>query len=165
MLRFSHNNPMQPKEYYQHPNSPLRSQANFVAHLTQVVDETEITEQVWMKIGDPSKPTVGALLSAPFFAYGYSLLDTVEVDHGGQIARITEASGRSLLRVFLAESIDATSIVEQINASDAGTLEWMNRRYVCVDCPNKLVTDAVWQLLESAEASGELEFEAANVIE
>ncbi len=92
---------MQPKEYHQHPNSPLRAQANFVAHLTQVVDETEITEQVWLNISDPSKPTVGVLLSAPFFAYGYSLLDTVEVDQTGQIMQIKEASGRSLLRICL----------------------------------------------------------------
>ncbi len=152
---------MAAKEYYQHPNSPLRSRANFVAHLTQVSEEIEYTEQVWLETEGASTPMRAILLSAPFFVYGYSLLDTVELDKSGNITRTLESSGRSLLRVFFTDLAKARQIAEQLQTLGAEHLEWMNSKYVCVDLPTKEAVDSCWSLLAELEESGDLEFEVA----
>ncbi|OWU65658.1 MAG: hypothetical protein CBB60_003535, partial [Armatimonadetes bacterium Cent15-Ar3] len=110
-----------------------------------------------------STPMRAILLSAPFFVYGYSLLDTVELDKSGTITRILEPSGRSLLRVFFSDPNNARQVAEKLLALGAEHLESMNSKYVCVDLPTREAVDDCWSLLTQHEENGDLEFEVANL--
>ena len=154
---------MNTQEYYQHPNSPLRSEAAMVGHLVQVSEGVEYKEQVWLGLVENHPPSVVTLLSAPFFVYGYSLRDIVELDSTYTVLRKRQPSGRSLLRVFFAEQQRADQVARAVLELGVDHLEWMNDKYLCIDCPNQEILDRTWALLAEHEAAGILEFEAANL--
>ena len=154
---------MNSQEYYQHPNSPLRSRANLVGHIVQVNDGIEYKEQVWLSLMGDGSPKVATLLSAPFFAYGFALEDTVELDSSVTVTKVRIPSGRSLLRVFFSDASTASAIAIKLLEVGAGHLEWMNLRYLCLDCPDVAVLNSCWSLLEQHEDAGDLEFESASL--
>lgn len=149
-----------------HESPVRRGDSDYIARadLSPFGLEGEV-EQLWLKrLEDGSLE----LCCIPFRAYGISLGDIVSLSEDGTtVARLVRKSGRRVLRVFLLETPDFSSMARQFDAeiSRLGLLsEWSGDRHAAIDVPIGADVASLIGLFERGEAESRAFWEWADAV-
>lgn len=95
-----------------------------------------MNEQVWLRRLDDTEFEVSCI---PFRAYGIALGDKVELHDGRSVARVSQNSGRRVLRVYFTDprpsmaGLDSRhDLIDEIRSSELLS-EWSGDRHVAID--------------------------------
>ncbi|MGW3522274.1 DUF4265 domain-containing protein [Streptomyces olivaceus] len=122
-------------------------------------------EQLWLKRLEDG---LLELCCIPFRAYGLSLGDIVSLsEDGAKVARLVRKSGRRVLRVFLLETPDFSSVARECDAEIARLdllSEWSGGRHVAIDVPIDVDVTSLISLFEREESESRAFWEWADTV-